>query len=87
MMDSDLDMTCSLPSPLIGHQLAYMSVKFSHDFYVLQIMYRTSSQLVQPLQLSIIFHNHCSLSPRKFACLHLYYEFLLDHFFPVIDKL
>lgn len=54
MMESDLVMTCSLPSPLIGHQLAYLSVTGPHDFHVPQIMYRLSSQLIQPLQLSII---------------------------------
>lgn len=87
MMDSDLVMTCSLPSPLISHQLAYLSINLSHDFHVPQIMYRLSSQLIQPLQLSIIYHNHCSLPPRKFACLRLYYELLLDHFSPVMGKL
>lgn len=68
MMDSDSVLTCSLPSPLVGHQLAYLSIKRSHDFHVPQIMYRLSSQLIQPLQLSIIYHNHFSLSPQD-VCL------------------
>lgn len=58
MMDSDLVMTCSLPSPLLGHQLAYLSIKRSHDFHAPQIIYRLSSLLIRPLQLSIIYHNH-----------------------------
>ena len=34
MMDSDSVVTCSLPSPLIGHQLACMSISWPHDFPV-----------------------------------------------------
>lgn len=48
MMDSDSAVTCSLPSPLIAHQLAYLSINLSHDIHVPQIMYRLSSQLIQP---------------------------------------
>lgn len=64
MMDSDSAVTCSLPSPLIAHQLAYLSINLSHDIHVPQIMYRLSSQLIQPPvpllhpQLSIC-HIHC----------------------------
>ncbi len=47
MMDSDLVMTCSLPSPLVDHQLADLSISWPHDFHVPQIMYRLSSQLIQ----------------------------------------
>lgn len=54
MMDSDLLMTCSLPSPLVCHQLGYLSINWPYDLHVPQIMYRLSSQLIQPLQLSII---------------------------------
>lgn len=80
MMDSDLVMTCSLPSPLVRHQLAYLSINWPHDFHVPRIMYRLSFRLIQPLQLSIIYHNH--LSPqRKFHCLLLHSHSLLDHFF------
>ncbi len=61
MMDSDLVMTCSLPSLLVCHQLAYLSINWGHDFHAPQIIYRLSSQLIQPLQLSIIYHNHCAL--------------------------
>lgn len=60
MMDSDLVMTCSLPSPLVRHQLAYLSINWPHDFHVPRIMYRLSFRLIQPLQLSIIYHNHLS---------------------------
>lgn len=87
MMDSDLVMTCSFPSPLIRHQLAYLSINWPHDFHVAQIMYRLSFQLIQPLQLSIIYHNHPP-SPRKFACMLLCSHSHLDHFFlPVTSKL
>ena len=77
MMDSDLAMTCSLPPPLIGHQLAHLSINWPYGFRVPQIMYRLSSQLILPLQLSFIYHNialslplSLSLLPlRKFAFL------------------
>ena len=63
MMDSDLVMTCSLPSPPVRHQLAHLSIIWPHDFHVPQIMYRLSLQLIQPQQLSVIYHNHLFLSP------------------------
>lgn len=92
MMDSDLAMTCSLPSPLVGHQLAHLSINWPHDFHGPQIMYHLSSQLIQTLQLSFIYHNNLSPSPslslflltlRKLA----FPSSILDHFFSVIGKL
>lgn len=79
MMDSDLVMTCSLSSPLVCHQLGYLSVNWPCDLYVPQIMYRLSSWLMRPLQLSIIYHNRLSLSlslpcSRKFASPPLYFS-------------
>lgn len=67
MMDSDLVMTCSLPSPLIFHQLANLSISWLCDFRMLQIMYRLSSQPIHPLQLSTIHHNNLPPSLWRFA--------------------
>lgn len=42
MMDSDSVVTCSLPLPLIAHQLAYLSINLSRDIHAPQIIYRLS---------------------------------------------
>lgn len=76
-------MTCSLhfpshrpPTGLYVNQLEpWFSCASDYDSFIISS---------NPLELSIIYSHHCSLSPplspRNFTCLSLYYEFILDHF-------
>lgn len=87
MMDSDLVMTCSLPSPLVCHQLGDLSINWPYDLHVPQIMYRLSSQLMQPLQLSINYHNCLSRALESLPLpLSISTHTYSRSFFPVIDK-
>lgn len=86
VMDSDLVMTSSLLSPLVLHQLAHLSITRPHDFHALQIMYRLSLQLIQALQLSIIYHNHLSLPAPKVPCWFLSSGSHLNHPPPILSQ-
>lgn len=79
MMDSDSAVTCSLPSPPIAHQLAYLSIILSRDIHVPQIIYRLSSPAPTlphtlnappaPWQLSVCSNHGCP-SDHFFSARH-----------------